>query len=151
MRGRELRVDEQRLGRAAHAGAPHLGVEHDLLRHLEIGGRVHIDMADAFEMREDRHARLRLHAGDEALAAARHDHVDHAAEAREHEADRRAVGGRHELHRVGGQPARSRPSTRRRGWRATERKLSEPPRRITALPGLEASAPASAVTFGRLS
>ena len=30
-------------------------------------------------MREDRHACLRLHAGDEALAAARHNHVDRAA------------------------------------------------------------------------
>ncbi len=32
-----------------------------------------------------------------------------------------------------------------------ERWLSEPPRRITALPALSVSAPASAVTFGRLS
>ena len=32
-----------------------------------------------------------------------------------------------------------------------ERWLSEPPRRITALPALRHSAPASAVTFGRLS
>ena len=32
-----------------------------------------------------------------------------------------------------------------------EWKLSEPPRKITALPALRQSAPASAVTFGRLS
>ena len=69
-------------------------------RHVEIGRLVDIDVADAFEMREHRHARLRLHAGDEALAAARHDDVDGAVEARQHLADGRAVGGRHELDRV---------------------------------------------------
>ncbi len=35
--------------------------------------------------------------------------------------------------------------------RATEWKLSEPPRRITALPALRQSPPASAATAGRLS
>ena len=30
-------VDQQRLGGAADAGAPHLGVEHDVARHVEIG------------------------------------------------------------------------------------------------------------------
>ena len=103
MRGRGLAIDQQRLGRAAHAGAPHLGVEHDLLRHVEIGACMHIDVADAFEMREHRHARLGLHARDEALAAARHDHVDGAVEAAEHEADGRAVDRRHELDRGLGQ------------------------------------------------
>ena len=111
-----------------------------------------VDVADAVEMREDRHARLVLHARHEALAAARHDHVDVAVEARQHRADRRAVAGRHKVDRVGraGPPARApRPSPPR--WRATMRKLSEPPRRIAALPALRQSAPASAVTFGRLS
>ena len=46
-----------------------------------VGGLVDIDVADAFEMREHRHARLGLHARDQALAAARHDHVDRAVEA----------------------------------------------------------------------
>ena len=73
-------VDQQRLGGAADAGAAHLGVEHDALRHLEIGRGVHEDVADAFEMREDRHPRLLLHPRDEALAAARHDHVEIAVE-----------------------------------------------------------------------
>ena len=98
VRGRP--VDQQRLGRAADAGAPHLGVDDDLLRHLEIGGAVDVDVAHAFEMREHRHARLRLHARDQALAAARHDHVDVAVEAGEHLADRRAVARRHQLDRV---------------------------------------------------
>ena len=37
MRRRDRAIDQQRLGRAADAGAPHLGVEHDRLRHLEVG------------------------------------------------------------------------------------------------------------------
>ena len=72
-------IDKQGLGRAANARPPHLRIEHDCARHIEIGGLVHIDVADAFEMREHRHARLLLHALDEALAAARHDHIDGAA------------------------------------------------------------------------
>ena len=51
-------------------------------------------------MREHRHARFLLHARDQALAAARHDHVDGAVEAGEHHADRGAVARRHELDRV---------------------------------------------------
>ena len=52
---------------------------------------MHEDMHDAFKMRENRHARLMLHAGDETLAAARHDHVDIAVEAREHRANGGAI------------------------------------------------------------
>ena len=81
MRLGEGPVDQQRLGRAADAGAAHLGVDDDRRGHVEVGGRVDIDVADAFEMGEDRHPRLGLHARDEALAAARHDDVDGAVEA----------------------------------------------------------------------
>ena len=52
---------------------------------------MHIDMHDAFKMREHRHARLVLHARDEALSAARHDHVNVAIETREHRPHGRAV------------------------------------------------------------
>ena len=52
-----------------------------------------------FEMGEDRHARFLLHAGDEALAAARHDHVDGALEPGQHLADGGPVGHRHHLDR----------------------------------------------------
>ena len=62
-----------------------------------------IGVAEALEMGEDRHARLRLHARDEALAAARHDDVERAVEAGEHGADRGAVARRHELDRRLGQ------------------------------------------------
>ena len=58
MRRGDGAVDQQRLGRAADAGAPHLGVDGDRHRHVEFGRAVDIEMADAFEMREHRHARL---------------------------------------------------------------------------------------------
>ncbi len=54
-------------------------------------------------MGEHRHARLGLHAADQVLAAARHDHVDRAVEAGEHHADRLAVARRHQRDRRGGQ------------------------------------------------
>ena len=100
MRRRDRAIDQQRLGGAADAGAAHLGVEHDRLRHVERRGLVDIDVADAFEMREHRHPRFLLHARDQALAAARHDHVDGAVEAGEHHPDRGAVARRHQLDRV---------------------------------------------------
>ena len=68
--------------------------------------RVDIDVADAFEMGEHRHARFLLHARDQALAAARHDHVDRAVEPGEHHADRGAVARRHQLR---SQPPADRP------------------------------------------
>ena len=142
-------VDQQSLGRAAHAGAPHLGVEHDLLGHLQRGRLVHIDVADAFQVREHRHARFRLHARDQALAAARNDDVDIAVEPGR--ASARPRRGR------GSAPAGSRPRAgrpRASPWPSAAtmarlvRRLSEPPRRIAALPDFRHSAPASAVTFG---
>ncbi len=112
-------VDQQRLGRAADAGAPHLGVQHDVAGHGEVGAGMDVDVAIAVEMGEDRHARFRLHPGDEAFSPARHDDVDRAAEAGEHEPDRGAVAGRHERHGVCRQAGRS-PAPRRwpRGSRA---------------------------------
>ena len=50
-----------------------------------------------------------------------------------------------------GRPASRRPCTRHSWIARHERKLSEPPRRITALPDFRQSTPASAVTLGRLS
>ena len=108
------------------------------------------DVVDPVEMREHGHARLGLDARDQPLAAARHDHVDHAL-ARQHRADRGAIGGGDELDRVGGQPGRRQPATKA-AWIA--RLLCDrfdPPRRITALPDPKHKAAASAVTLGRLS
>jgi hypothetical protein len=60
MRRKNAAVDQQRLGRSADAGAAHLGVQDQRARFGEIGPRVHISVADAFEMREHGHTRLRL-------------------------------------------------------------------------------------------
>ena len=109
MRGGDGAVDQQRLGRAADAGAAHLGVDGDLHRHVEIGRAVDIEMADAFEMGEDRHPRLALHAPDQAFAAARNDHVEIAVEAVQHLADGGAVGGRHQLDGIFRQAGRLQP------------------------------------------
>ena len=85
-------MHEQRLGRAADPGAPHLGVDDDLQRLVEIRRPIDIDMHDAFEMGEHRHARLTLNPLDQAFSPARHDHVERAAEALQHLADRLAGG-----------------------------------------------------------
>ena len=68
--------------------------------------RVDIDVADAFEMGEDRHARLVLHARDQALAAARHDDVDECR--RGPSASRRRRRGRWSA-RAGSRPPAGRP------------------------------------------
>ena len=113
--------------------------------------RVDIDVADAFEMREHRHARLGLHARDQALAAARHDHVDAAVQAGQHLADRGAVARRHQLDRILRQAGFAQALHQAVMDGAAGAETSEPPRRITALPAFRQSAPASAVTLGRLS
>ena len=97
------RVDQQRFGRAADAGAAQLRVLHDLARHVELRIAVDIHVTNAFEMADHRYSRLALHARDQALAAARHDHVDVVSHRREQVADGRAVGGRHELNTGGRQ------------------------------------------------
>jgi hypothetical protein len=106
------RVDQQRLGGAADAGAAQLGVQHDRARHVEVGGAIHVDVADALEVADHRHARLLLHARDEALAAARHDHVDVVGHAGEHVADGRAVLVGTSWMQASGRPAARSPSTR---------------------------------------
>ncbi len=90
-------IDQQRLGGAAHAGAAHLGVDDERFCHRQVRAAIDVGVADAFQVREHRHARFVLHARDEALAAARHDHVDGAVEPLQHQADGLAVGGGHEL------------------------------------------------------
>ena len=50
-----------------------------------------------------------------------------------------------------GSPALFKPATRAAWMASAELRLSDPARRIAALPAFTASAPASAVTFGRLS
>ena len=114
MRRSARAVHEDRLGRPADAGAPHLRVQRDAPGHRKIGRRVHIGVANAFEMAHDRHARILLHARDQALAAARHDDVDVLSHVAQHDADRFAVLRRHHLYRSLGQPCA--PSARTRHW-----------------------------------
>ena len=73
-------------------------------------------------MREHGHARLGLDARDQALAAARDDEVDHALR-RQHRADRGAIGGGHQLDRVGGQAGGGEPGDQR----GVDRAVALPP------------------------
>ena len=109
MRGRAGGVDQHRLGGAADAGAPQLGVLDDGARHGEVRIPVHEHMTHAFEMSDDRHTRFLLHARHETLAAARHDHVDVIRHRRQQVADGRAIGGRHELDAGGRQAGSEQP------------------------------------------
>jgi hypothetical protein len=93
----DVAMDQQAFGGPAHAGAAHLGVDDDAHSHVEVSGLVDIDVADAFKMREHRHARFGLDAAHQRLAAARHDQVNGAAKPCQHHADCRAVCGWHHL------------------------------------------------------
>jgi hypothetical protein len=54
-------VDQQRFGRAADAGAAHLGVQYDSLGHVERRRAVYEHVANPFEVRKYRHPGLCLH------------------------------------------------------------------------------------------
>jgi hypothetical protein len=97
MRGSHGAVDEQRFRSTTDAGAAHLGVDGNPHRHVEVSRPVDVEMADAFQMREHRHAGFGLYPLDEAAATARNDHVQIAAQALQHLADGSAVADRHEL------------------------------------------------------
>src|SRR5690606_33778783 len=71
--------------------------------HVDLRRLVDVEVADALEMGEDRHARFVLYALDQRAPAARHDHVYVAAEALQHLANGGAVGGGHQLDRILGQ------------------------------------------------
>ena len=64
--GRHVPVHDERLGGVAHAGPLCLGVHHDRLGHVEIGGRVHVDVAVADPVDHERHGRMLLDRGDRA-------------------------------------------------------------------------------------
>jgi hypothetical protein len=108
-------------------------------------------MADAFEMTEDRHTGFLLHARDKAFAATRHDEVERAFQpGKKGPTASRSMVGTIWIASFG-KPTAARPRCRAATMAADERKPSEPPRKIAALPDFMASAPASAVTLGRLS
>lgn len=68
--GVKAAVDQQAFRRPANSGAPSLGVQHHPARLFQIGIGIGIDVANAFQMRKDRHPRLALHQSDQTLAAA---------------------------------------------------------------------------------
>ena len=82
--GKAMRCQRRRGRSASVSAAPQtpvrriLAFSDDGARLGEIGLRMDIDMANAFEMGEHRHARFGHHAAGQALAAARNDEIDRA-------------------------------------------------------------------------
>ncbi len=74
--GGEILVEQEGFRRAADSCAAEFGVMRNLDRNIGFDGGVDIDVADAVEVAEDRHAGFVLHAFDEAFAAARDDRID---------------------------------------------------------------------------
>ena len=90
-------IDQQRLGGAADAGPPHLGVGDNGARHVGIGLAIDIGVAEPFGVGQHRHTRLALHPLDQGLAAARDDQVDQPG-GTQHGRDVGAVGVGGDLH-----------------------------------------------------
>ena len=97
-------MDQQAFGRVAHARPLTLGVDDDPLRHRQIGGSVHVNVAVALVVLEHRHFRFGGDPADQSLAAARNDEVDALIQLQQM-ADRVAVRRRHQLDGVGRQTA----------------------------------------------
>ena len=102
-RGGRVGMDQQRLGRVAHAQPLALRVHGQPLGHIGIGRAIDVDVAVAGKMLDDRHAGFFAHAADEALAAAGNGHVDQLGHA-EQLAHGGAIGRGDQLHGVGRQP-----------------------------------------------
>ena len=79
-----------------------------VLRFFQIGIAVSINVADTFQMRKHRHPRLALHQPNQALATARHDHVNKLNRL-QHRRHHLAVTRRHQLNRILGQPGLAQP------------------------------------------
>jgi hypothetical protein len=86
----------------AGAVALGLGVLDDLQRLVRVGFLFEVDVAVAVQVLDHRHARFGQQAGDQALAAARHDDVDEFAHG-DQLADRSTVSGIDDLDAFGGQ------------------------------------------------
>ena len=125
-------VDQQRLGGAADAGAPHLRIDDDPDRLVEVRRAIDVDVHEPFEMREDGDPRLALHALDEALAAARHDDVERSPEALQHFAD--GFARRRRARARSPPPADPLREGRRRGRRGSPRTSGNCPSRRAAPP-----------------
>ena len=107
-------MHHQRLGGVADARALGLGVDHDVERAVEVGGRVDVDVAVAVTVDDDGDGRVVTDALDQRRTAARDEAVDDVGEL--HELDRGLVA--HvvdEQHRVGGEPGLGEPVAQRVG------------------------------------
>ena len=108
---------EQRLHRVARRIALRLGVVAYAHGLFDVGVGVDVDVANAIQVLDHRHPGFFDQARDQALATARHDHIDilrHGDEL----ADRRAVCGGHHLHGVGRQASIGQTFLDERGQRA---------------------------------
>ncbi len=100
-------MDQQRLGRVAHAGPVGLGVEDDGQRLVQVGPGIDVDVAVAGPGLDHRDRRLLHDAADQPRAAAGDEHVDQAAGA--HQRLDAVVGlARDQLHHIGVQARRDR-------------------------------------------
>src|SRR6185312_16563980 len=95
-------IDEERLRRPADAGAAHLCVEGNGLRHAQVRIAIDIHVTVAFQVADDGHPGLLLHASYQTLAATRHDDVQVVRHSRQHVPDRGPVRRRYELDSVRG-------------------------------------------------
>ena len=112
-RGGGVAVDQQGLGRAAHRGAAHLGVDGDRDRHVGVGRGVDVGVAQPFEVAERRHFRFPGDALDQRRAAARDDQLDRAVQPFEHHSDRLPIRGGDELDDVRREPRLGEPGLKR--------------------------------------
>src|SRR5438270_104616 len=98
MRCGDRAIDEERLGRAAYTGAPHLRVDDDAASLGEIGSAIDIRVAQPVEMCDHRDSAFALNALDQRTSATGDDNVDEVRH-REHHADSRAIASWNELNR----------------------------------------------------
>ena len=134
-------VDEQGLGGVAHARPLRLGVDDDVERHVEIGGRVDVDVAVAVAVDDVGHGGVAR--GSTAISDGPPRGMRQSIEAPQpHELDRRLAAGvldEHDARRRAGPPW-PRPRGGPRRWPGSSRCAPDEPRRKAALPDLRHSA-----------
>ena len=108
----KARIKQQRFHRPAHTGAAQLGVERDGPRLGRIGGGMDVAVIDPVQMGQHRHPRIGLDPCHQALAPARHDHINQPGGG-QHCADCSAVLRRDQLHCLGRNPLGGEPCDHR--------------------------------------
>ena len=97
---RHVLVHQERLQRVADTGTRDLAVEQQVLRNLQVGVLVYVEVADALVVLDDGDATRLVDEADEPFAAARDNEVDVLVQG-QHFLHRRPVGGRNERDRRG--------------------------------------------------